>query len=193
MSFTLVGAVGPLCNSFWPLWPCLPCGLGASGLRSGPFRVAKRPFSYPETACSAGPDGPYCGCVRRQGWCRRSVCKKIISASSRHRAGWLTGPAVAFQCLAPMPTACRRGRPRGQSGCKIIQFWPKRKMCQALFSCRLAMAAVADGAYIHYIYVSLAGGYSRAGFRKRGVACAVCCQWRHGRGSTDVMALPADM
>lgn len=193
MSFTLVGAVGPLCNSFGryglaclAAWVPVGCVPARFVLPNGRFHTLKRPVRQARTGRIAVASGA-------RGGVGAAFVKKIISASSRHRAGWLTGPAVAFQCLAPMPTACRRGRPRGQSGCKIIQFWPKRKMCQALFSCRLAMAAVADGAYIHYIYVSLAGGYSRAGFRKRGVACAVCCQWRHGRGSPDVMALPADM
>ncbi len=92
MSFTLVGAVGPLCNSFWPLWPCLPCGLCASWLRYGPFRVAKRPFSCPETAFSAGPDGPYCGRDRRRGgvgaaFVKNNLCLVAPQGRLAHRAG----------------------------------------------------------------------------------------------------------
>lgn len=191
MSFTLVGAVGPLCNSFWPLWPCLPCGLGASGLHSGPFRVAKRSFSCPETACSAGPDGPYCGCVQRgvgvgAAFVKNNLCLVAPPGRLAHRAG---------RCVS-VPCAHAPGLPpRAPPWAERLQNYTIPAKTQNVPGV-IFMSPCNGGSRrwrIHNIYVSLAGGYSRAGFGKRGVACAVCCQWRHGRGSPDVMALPADM
>lgn len=178
----LFGRYGLACLAAWVPVGCVPARFV---LPNGRFHALKRPVRQARTGRIAVVSGAGVGVGAA--FVKNNLCLVAPPGRLAHRAG---------RCVS-VPCAHAHGLPpRAPPWAERLQNYTilaKTQNVPGVIFMSPCNGGSRRWAYIHYIYVSLAGGYSRAGFRKRGVACAVCCQWRHGRGSPDVMALPADM